>query len=110
MTDLISVLLTIRSSDSAVSVMKLIDLPDGRTGIADGELYVRIGQLREGNGMTSTVRGMATQKHGWYWYYDEVGWDRGRGFEVTKVAAIRALLAEGGYVQAAPNAMNPALF
>ena len=109
MTDLIPVHVTVRPSDGVVSVRMLVET---RAGIAlyDGDVYNRIGQIREGQWTGKDRHGFTTRKKGWVWFYDEEEWGSESGVATTKAKALTALLEAGGYAVAEANAENPGLF
>lgn len=107
--DLIPVHLTVRPSDGVVSVRMLLATPVG-IALVDGDLYKRIGQVREATGNERNKYGLTVKRKGWTWFYDEAEWGSAVGSEPTKRKAVEALLREGGYVEAKPDATNQGLF
>lgn len=107
--DLIPVLLNVRDSDGSVSVRMLLDTPIG-TALVDGEGYDRIGQIKPATWQEQNRLGASRKMRGWAWYYDDPKYGSATGHETTKAAAIAAILNEGGFTEAPPNATTQPLF
>jgi len=107
--DLIPVHLAIRDTDGTVSVRMLLETPIGNA-LVDGEGYERIGQIKQDTWREENRLGATRKVRGWAWYYDDPRYGEATGRETTKAAAIKALLEEGGYIEAPPNAATQPLF
>lgn len=108
--ELIPVMLNVRPSDGAVSVMMLLDTPIG-TALVEGDSYKTIGQVQEETWQEKNPRtGNMRKMKGYAWWYDEAEFGQESGREMTKAAAVAAVLEAGGYREAPKNAANPGLF
>jgi len=104
------VMLTVRRSDGKISVLLLLETPDG-LALHEDDRYFAIGQVRKSEWTEKSPRtGGMIERKGWVWYYDEEGYGSQNGKEMTERAAVAAVLSAGNYVEAPPNAVNPGLF
>lgn len=105
--DLIPVHVSVRHG--RVSILMLLTTPVG-TALVEGDTWHEIGYIHHINTGVVNGHGQTVVQPMWVWHYDEAEFDRGSGSEKTQKASIKALLAEGGYVEADDNAENQGLW
>lgn len=107
--DLIPVNLSERGGH--VSVLLLLELPDGTMALHEDDQWHKLGQVREvemwGADPTTGRRRMVKL---WLWHYDEDGYGAAEGEAKSKKAAIAGLLEYGGYRVVPDTASIPGLF
>lgn len=106
---LLPCMVTVRTSDGLVSVLPLLETPIG-LAIYAGDTYMRIGQVRPTEWEEENRLGRVVKKKGTAWFLDSPEYGSTNGRETTQKAAVAALLAAAGYIEAPPNAANPGLF
>lgn len=81
-----------------------------KLAIYEGDRWKEIGQVHEVTQPHTNRQGSVSQRKMWMWHFDELEYDKARGYEPTKAKAIAELLKYGLYVVADENATIPDLF
>lgn len=105
------VLVNLRESDGVVSIRELRP-QDGALALVDGEGYWRLGQVEHAKWQEQNprTRAMVTRRGFGWWRDDKIPWGVRKGTELTRKAAIAAMLRAAGYVEAPENSTMEGLF
>lgn len=106
--DLIPVHLSVR--DGRVSVLMLLDLPGGGMARYEGDVWKQIGYVHQFTQRhKNPISRLNVETTVWTWHYDEQEFDRENGNATSKIKAVKAILAAGGYREVPDTATIPDL-